>query len=263
MTSERVEWPETGELVVATVNRITGYGAYVMLDEYGREGLLHISEISSTWVKNIRDFIREKQKVVLKVLQVDSRKGHVDVSLRRVSKVERREKIRSWKKDRRAESLLNQASEKLGISPEAMNEKAGFPIEKEFGGLYEGLEKTANEGATILTKLGIPEDIATTLENIAKERIRAILVKRTGLLELECTKPNGAVIIRDALSRAQNMKTPKEAKIRVYTVSPPSYRIEVLAENYKEAEILLQKAADTALQTVTKLGGQGDFRTEK
>ncbi|UCE43861.1 MAG: translation initiation factor IF-2 subunit alpha [Candidatus Bathyarchaeota archaeon] len=263
MASEKEEWPETGELVVATVNRVTSYGAYVMLDEYGREGLLHISEISSTWVRNIRDFIREKQKVVLKVLQVDSRKGHVNLSLRRVSKVERREKNRSWKKDRRAETLLSQASEKLGIPIEEMNEKAGFLIEKEFGGLYEGLEKTANEGATILTELGIPKDIATTLENIAKERIRAILVKRTGLLELECTKPNGAVIIRDALLRAQKIKTSEPTKIRVYTVSPPSYRIEVLAENYKEAETLLQKAADTALQAVTKLEGRGVFRAEK
>jgi len=58
--SKKVEWPEAGELVVATVERIADYGAYVMLDEYGREGLLHISEISSTWVKNIRDFIRRR-----------------------------------------------------------------------------------------------------------------------------------------------------------------------------------------------------------
>jgi translation initiation factor 2 subunit 1 len=263
MTSRTVEWPEVGEFVVATVEKITNYGAYVVLDEYGKEGLLHISEISSTWVKNIRDFIREKQKVVLKVLRVDARKGHVDLSLRRVAKLERREKIRSWKKEKRAESLLSNASEELKMSVEEMNEKAGALIEKEFGELYKGLEKTAKEGATVLTELGIPEDIAVTLEEIAKERIRIPMVKITGLLELECTKPDGAVAIRDALLHAQNMKKSKGTEVRVYTVSPPSYRIEVLAENYKKAETLLQKATDTALQTITKLGGQGVFRREK
>jgi len=263
MPFKEAEWPEVGELVVATVKTITGYGAYVVLDEYGKEGLLHISEISSTWVKNIRDFVREKQKVVLKVLRVNPRKGHVDLSLRRVGKRQRREKIRSWKKDRRAESLLRDASEKLSISVEEINEKAGAPIQKKFGRIYEGLERTAKEGAKVLSGLGVPEDIAVTLAEIAKERIRITRIKITGLLELECTKPEGAVFIRDALLRAQEIKKSKGTEVRVYTVSPPSYRIEVLAENYKKAEDLLQKAADTALTNITRLGGQGTFKREK
>ncbi len=263
MVSKKAEWPEVGELVVATVKRITNYGAYVTLDEYEKEGLLHISEISSTWVKNIRDFVREKQKAVLKVLRVNPRKGLVDLSLRRVTKREKRERIRSWKKERRAESLLSNASEELNMSVEDMDEKAAAPIRKKFGELYKGLEKTAKEGATVLMELGIPKDIAVTLENIAKERIRIPMVKITGLLELECTKPNGAGVIRDTLLHAQNIKKSEGTEVRVYTVSPPSYRIEVLAENYKKAEVLLQKATDSALKTITKLGGRGAFRREK
>ena len=75
MVIRRSEWPEVGDLVVATVRRIVDYGAYVHLDEYGKEGLLHISEISSSWVRNIRDHVREGQKVVLKVLRVNPEKG--------------------------------------------------------------------------------------------------------------------------------------------------------------------------------------------
>ncbi|MFQ6065336.1 MAG: translation initiation factor IF-2 subunit alpha [Candidatus Bathyarchaeia archaeon] len=263
MMSRKAGWPEVGELVVTTVERITDYGAYVKLDEYDREGLLHISEISSTWVKNIRDFVREKQKVVLKVLRVNTQKGHVDLSLRRVTKRERREKIQLWKKEKRAESLLSNASEELKISAKEMWEKAGVPIQEKFGGIYKGLEATAKEGATVLTNLGIDKDIAVVLERIAKERIRMPVVKITGLLELKCTKPDGAGVIRETLLRAQNMKKPKGTEVRVYTVSPPSYRIEVLAENYKKAETMLQKATDMALQTITKMGGQGTFKREK
>ncbi|MHC1564487.1 MAG: S1 RNA-binding domain-containing protein, partial [Candidatus Hecatellaceae archaeon] len=80
------ELPEPGELVIATVNKITGYGAYLGLDEYGGiEGFLHISEVSTSWVRNIRDYVRPGQKLVLKVLRVNRERRHIDLSLRRVS----------------------------------------------------------------------------------------------------------------------------------------------------------------------------------
>ncbi|MHA1382393.1 MAG: S1 RNA-binding domain-containing protein [Candidatus Helarchaeota archaeon] len=66
------EWPDVGELVVGTVVRVERHGAYVILDEYmKKEGLIHISEISSSWIRNIRRFVREKQKVVARVLRVN------------------------------------------------------------------------------------------------------------------------------------------------------------------------------------------------
>ena len=86
MAERRVEWPERGDLVIATIDSITTYGAYVELEEYGKKGLLHVSEISSSWIRNIRDFVREGQKIVLKVIRVKSEKGHIDVSLRRVTR---------------------------------------------------------------------------------------------------------------------------------------------------------------------------------
>jgi translation initiation factor 2 subunit 1 len=81
MSSEKQEWPEVGDLVIATVETVTDYGAYVKLDEFEKKGLLHVSEISSSWIRNLRDFVREGQKVVLKVLRVNPEKGHIDLSL--------------------------------------------------------------------------------------------------------------------------------------------------------------------------------------
>ena len=148
--SEKPEWPEVGDLVLATVETVTDYGAYAKLDEYDKEGLLHISEISSSWVRNIRHFVREGQKVVLKVLRVNVEKAHIDLSLRRVTKREKIEKIMSWKKERKAETLLRSVSEKTGLPPDEIHEKAGALIEHEFGGVYEGLEKAAKEGTEVL-----------------------------------------------------------------------------------------------------------------
>jgi translation initiation factor 2 subunit 1 len=263
MEFKKPEWPDVGDLVVATVVRITDYGAYVKLDEYDKEGLLHISEVASRWVRNIRVFVREGQKVVLKVLRVDAEKEHVDLSLRRVTKREKKEKILSWKKDRKADTLLRSASEKLNISFEEIYEKAGALIEKEFGELHEGLEKTAKEGADVLLKLGVPKDIAVTLEEIAKERIKIPLVKVKGILELQCTKPNGAVLIKETLLKAQKIGKSQGTNVRIYVVAPPKYRIVVSAEDYKSAENALEKTTETALKNIAKIGRKGTFKREK
>ena len=105
--------------------------------------------------------------------------------------------------------------------------------------------------------------MAATIGEIAKEKIKLPMVKVKGTLELRCTKPNGAVLIRDALLSVQKIEKSQGAKVRIYVVAPPRYRIEVLAEDYKEAEKLLNKATETALKNITKVGGQGVFKREK
>ena len=62
MSEHKPEWPESGDLVIATIESVMDYGAYAKLDEYSRRGFLHISEISSARVRNLHDFVRENQK---------------------------------------------------------------------------------------------------------------------------------------------------------------------------------------------------------
>lgn len=262
MSTNKAEWPEIGELVIATVLEVTDFGAYAKLDEYGKRGLLHVSEISSSWIRNIRVFVREGQKMVLKVLRVDIEKGHIDLSLRRVTKRERIEKMMSWKKERKAETLLRNVAEKTGLSIEQIHEKAGSIIEREYG-LYEGFEKAVKEGPEILTKLGVSEDIALAFAEVAKERIHVPMVKVKGTIELRCAKPNGIKIIKEAFLDVKKTEKSKEGKFRFYVVAAPKYAVEVLAENYKSADDLLQKVSENVVSTVTKAGGQGSFRREK
>src|SRR5712692_9015347 len=127
--------PEVGDLVVATVTRVEDYGAYVKLDEFsGIEGLVHISEISTTWVRNIREHARQGQKLVLKVLRVSSQRNQIDLSLRRVTGREKSEKMLEWKKERKAEAILTSAADKLKKSAEDAEDIKKVLLDK-FGGL--------------------------------------------------------------------------------------------------------------------------------
>ncbi len=261
MAERKPQWPEVGDLVIATIETVTDYGAYAKLDEYEKRGLLHVSEISSSWIRNIRDFVREGQKLVLKVLRVDQEKGHIDLSLRRVTKRERIEKVLSWKKERKAEALLRGVAEKVSLSSDEVYQKAGALMEEKFG-LYEGFEKAAIEGPETLTEIGIPENLAKAIAEVAQERIHVKLVKVKGVLEVRCNKTNGVKIIKEAFQAAKKEKT-KDASIKFYVIAAPKYSIEAMAENYKRAEDVLQKAADAVTTYITRAGGQGTFRREK
>jgi translation initiation factor 2 subunit 1 len=263
MGLRRPEWPEVGDLVIATVERITNYGAYVRLDEYDKEGLLHVSEVASRWVRNIRDYVREGQKVVLKVLRVKAEKAQVDLSRRRVTKREKKEKLLFWKKDRKAESLLRTAAEKLNISFEEVYEKAGALIENAFYSLHDGLERTAKDGVDVLLDLGIEKELAITLDEISKEKIQISSVNVKGILKLQNPKPKGVFFIKDALKTAKEVGEAEGTDIMVYLVSPPNYRIVVSAEDYKSAESVLEKVTNAALNNISKSGGTGSFEREK
>jgi translation initiation factor 2 subunit 1 len=262
MAVKKPEWPESGDLVIATIQQVTDFGAYAKLDEYDKQGLLHISEISSSWIRNIRDYVREGQKVVLKVLRVDIEKGHIDLSLRRVTKRERIDKMMFYKKDRKAEALLRGVAEKAGLSLEEVYEKVGEPVEKEFG-LYEGFEKAAKEGADVLTKIGVPEKLAQAFFEVSQERIKLPTVKVKGIIELSCMKPNGVKIIKEAFGKGKKIEVSRDAKTRFYVIAAPRYAIEVMAENYKSAEDAMQKVAEAVVANVEKAGGHGVFRREK
>jgi translation initiation factor 2 subunit 1 len=265
MVKSRQEWPEVGDIVIGTVVRVEPYGAYVRLDEYNeKEGFIHISEVSSTWVRNIRDYVREKQKVVAKVLRVDKVKGHIDLSLRRVTDQWRRQKISEWKRAQKAENLLLLAAEKLGKTLDEAYEEAGWKMEDAFGEIYAGFEAALEEGETALLKAGLDEKWAKVLTELAKMYVEIPKVKISGILTLKCTKPNGVEIIKKTLKEAIKAgKSEKDGvKIDIYLAGTPRWKVEVEAKDWGTAEEVLKKVVDTALSLIKEEGGEGEFKRE-
>ena len=95
-------WPDSGDLVVGTVDEIADFGVFVDLDEYeDKRGLVHISEVASGWIKNVRDHVRPGQTAVCKVLDVNENSRQVDLSIKDVTTTSERRKSRSGRTNRR------------------------------------------------------------------------------------------------------------------------------------------------------------------
>lgn len=70
-----------GEIVLGCVTGIEKYGVFVNLDEY-YSGLIHISEISTSFVRNIHDYVKLGETIKVKVLEEDEERHHVKLSIK-------------------------------------------------------------------------------------------------------------------------------------------------------------------------------------
>lgn len=70
-----------GQITVGCVTGIEKYGIFVSLDEY-YSGLIHISEISSSYVRNIHDYVKVGETINVKILEEDEKKHRVKLSIK-------------------------------------------------------------------------------------------------------------------------------------------------------------------------------------
>ncbi|MGI6175726.1 MAG: S1 RNA-binding domain-containing protein [Christensenellales bacterium] len=71
---------QVGSILDGVVSGITGFGAFVRLDDQ-TTGMVHISEVSSSYVKDINDHLKVGDPVKVKVLQVNGDK--ISLSIRK------------------------------------------------------------------------------------------------------------------------------------------------------------------------------------
>ncbi len=71
---------QVGSIVEGVVTGITHFGAFVQLPD-GRTGLVHISEVADAYVKDIKDYLKENDRVRIKILSMDE-KGKIGLSIK-------------------------------------------------------------------------------------------------------------------------------------------------------------------------------------
>ena len=261
MVKKKQALPRENDLVICTITKVFSQGAFASLDEYeGKVGFIHISEIASTWVKNIRDFVKEGQKTVAKVLSVDPKKGHIDLSTRRVGDAQRKNKMWAWKREQKADKLLEIIAKEVGRSLEEAYREVGFKLEEKYGSVYDGFEEIILQGEEALKGMGIKHPWKKPLIKVVTENVTVPRVSISGYLDLSSLAPNGVEIIRDALLLARETGSEDdEVSLDISYMGAPRFRIKVTAPDYKMAEEVLRKSAEEALNYIREHGGSGKF----
>ena len=245
------DFPEAGEYVIVTITNINPNSAFAKLDEYkNRSGMIHISEVASTWIKDIRKYLSVGNKKVAKVISVDVSRGYINLSIKRVKPTTEREKKTEWKNEKKADNLLSMVAKEMGLSLNDAYEKVGFELQKKYGPLYGVFELAATEGAPALVKDGIDEEWAKKIEDVARKNIKPKVVTVKGILDLKSYKPNGIEIIKKGLSQ------PDDENVSIAYVNAPKYSIKVTSGDYRECEKILKESSQKIIEYMTKNGGE-------
>lgn len=259
MATESQELPEIGEIVVATITKLTDHGAYVSLDEYnGLQGFLHISEIAPGWVRSIGKFVREGEKKVLLVKKVNPNRSEIDLSLKQVSKEQQKKKLLEVKRIEKGKTLLETVKELSGASDGEI-EKVEDAIFSKYDFVYDMFLDVVTKGVSAVEELKIPKKMITAIEE-ASSKIKPPSVEIRGICELTSNKSDGVEVIKNAILESISGQ---ESYISVTYIGAPKYRISVRGQDFKTAERTLKPILEKLQKTIEKSGGTFNFTREE
>ena len=255
MLFKKQGFPEENDLVMCTVTKVQYHSVFVDLDEYNKAGMIHISEVSPGRIRNIRDFVKEGKKVVCLVLRINTEKGHIDLSLRRVNEGQKRAKVGEIKRGQMAEKIIEFVAKKLNNDVRELYKEVSEKILTKYDSLYGCFEEVVSNECS-LEKLGLEKAVANDLEEAIKQRVKEAEVKIEGRLKLVSYEPDGIDIIKEALKKAKDIG---KDNFGVKYLGGGNYGIEVEAKDFKEAEKILKNVTEETLKFIKEKKGEGEF----
>ncbi|KAL0227625.1 hypothetical protein RCL1_003769 [Eukaryota sp. TZLM3-RCL] len=253
------EFPAVHDLVVVRVTRIDEMGVYVDLLEYGdRQGMFLPSEVTRKKARALTQHIRVGNIEYAVVLRVDSEKGYIDLSKRRVTKDDIAECEMKYFKGRNAHNIFIYVAQINKVDLKIVLEQFGWPLYRMFGHAFDAFTSFLQGKEVFEQLLQEHPDIPLPWIESAKDRIRKVMaaqpVKVRTDFELTCTTLEGIDAIKAALRAGTTCTT--ELEIETKLVAPPLYVMSIVSQNRDKALGILRAALEVVRSEILSHGGK-------
>ncbi len=251
---EEREIPEVGEFVVCKVKQVLGYGAFVELVEYrNKKGFVHVSQVASRWVKNIRNFVKDGQIRAAKVLSIDRDRGQIDLSFNKVSSHAQRARIEEWKQLKRSKKLLEILAESQKTTPEQAWNAVAKPLLESYDSLGEAFQNIALLGAEAAED--VPKEWLNPLVELVQKSVPVPKKTLSGVLSVKLIDSKGVDLIKEILSTVE-----KDNNVTIFYSGGGKYALKATAPDFKSTEKILNDASEAAVDAIKKAGGKANFK---
>jgi len=252
MLIRREGFPEVSDFLVCTVTNIQHNSVFVNIHEYGRQGMITISEIAPGRIRNIRDYVVEGRVVICKVLSVNKERGYIDLSLRRVSEGQKRQKNDEIKQELKAEKIIEITSRALGMGMQELYSIIAGKLLKQYFYIYQAFDDVINDN--IVLRDFFDKNIAESLEKTISEKIRPKEIAIAGDFTISIWAGNGVDIIRSIFSKVDSTNS-----LEMSYLGGGKYRVFLKGTDYKILEKSLKDISDDIISGVKKNKGSVEF----
>lgn len=226
---------EEGETVLCTVDRIIGTTVFVHIHANGeeKEGSIVMSEIAPGRIRNIRNYVVPKKKIVCKILRISG--NRIDLSLRRVTPKEQKEVMEEYKTEKSYISILKTI----------LKDKADAAVEKmtREESLYDFFEDTKSNPDKLNGVVG-KENAKKILEIVNVQKQKNLIIKKD--ISLKTQKQNGIETIKSILGKIKN--------VEIRYLSAGHYSLKSESSDIKEADTKLKKVLSEIEKNAKKEG---------
>lgn len=255
------KFPEVDDLVMVKVNRIADMGAYVSLLEYNNmEGMILMSELSKRRFRSVNKLIKVGRLEVVLVLRVDSKKGYIDLSKRRVSPEDIVKCEEKYSKSKKVHQTVRQVAMKHKITVEELNRKVIWPLYTKYGHALDALKDAAINAREVFSGLKIDEAVMKSLIHDITLRLAPQALKLRARIDVFCFGYDGIDAVKDALRRATAVKDDK-VDIKIKLIALPQYVIVTSCYDKEKGIKRIQEAMELIKQCITSYKG-GEFKQQ-
>lgn len=238
MFYQKSGYPSEGELVVCTITKIHYHSVFAKLTHYpGKSGLLHISEIAPGRIRNINEYVKEGKVVVLKVLRIHEDKGHIDLSLRRVSDSQRIKVMSELKLEQKAEKIIEDCAKECKVDPKSLYDMIQTQLADSYDYIYDFFYEASVHSAD-MSILKLDDKVHKHLEILIKQRIKQPMVELKGKLRFFTYQDDGVNLIREVLGQADQV----DEQLTIRYAGAGTYVVRVITQEFKQAEKIMDKA---------------------
>jgi translation initiation factor 2 subunit 1 len=234
------KYPEIGDIIVSKIDKILDYGCQVSLPEFDElKGFVHVSEVSSSWVKNIRNFVKEGQIKAGKVLGI---KGDtLEISFSKVNANTQRQVLEEWNQNKRIVKLLEIMARDTKLKIEKLEELLETFF-SEYDSKYSAI-KALLENPKLYEK--IPEQIRQPLRELIEKNfsLPKKTIKRT--ISLMHQTGRGIETLKKAFSSL-------DKSLNIIYLGSNKFQLSLESSNYKKAEKKLDEAIEILKKEIPK-----------
>lgn len=227
--------PDENEIVLCKVTKIFPNSVFVKIIEYNQSGMIHISEISPGRIRNIRDYVSIDRQIICKVLRLDKESGHIDLSLRRVNSMQRREKLEEIKHELKAEQLVKNLAKKLDLKTEDLYKKITKKVFEEYSHLYLFFKDIV--AGNVDAKTFIDQSIVAKVEKAVRDKFKEPKIIFQGEINLSTFHEDGLDRVKKTLHSVEKISN----NLAITYLGGGRYKFLFEEKDIKKAETELTK----------------------